>query len=61
MCKNLERGSWVEARKLAFFVFGGIGWPCTTTGRLGIAMDTIPAIGAHTGTGGQCADTIYRR
>jgi len=56
--KNLGRGSWIETRKLAFFVSRGTGRPRAMAGRLGTVMGTGQAIGAHTGAGGQCADAV---
>jgi len=55
--KNLGRGSWVEARKLAFFVSHG------TTGhapwKAGWALRwVLDRLGAHTDTIGQCTDAI---
>jgi len=51
-------GSWVEARKLAFFISCRTSQPCATADRLGTALGTKHAIGVHTGAGGQCTDTI---
>jgi len=49
-----------RGRKLVFFVSCGTSRLCTTAGRLGTAMGTgtRPTMGAHTSTGGQCADAI---
>jgi len=45
-------GSWVKARKLAFFGFPGTSRPCATAGRLG----TRQAIREHTGADRQCTN-----
>jgi len=57
-CKNLGRESWLEVRKLAFFVSCRTSWPCTTADNMGTVMGTGQAISAHTGAGRQCTDAI---
>jgi len=52
--QKFGEGSWIETGKLAFFVFFA-GQPA---GRLGTAMGTRQAVGAHTGTGRQCTDAV---
>jgi len=47
--QKFGEGSWVEARKLTFFISHG-------TNRLGTVMGTRQAIGTH--TGGQCEDAV---
>jgi len=55
----LERGSWVEAKELAFYIFAGLAGAPRHAGRLGTAMDTGgQAIGAHTSAGAQFTDAI---
>jgi len=53
--KNLGRGSWVEARKLAFFFSRGTLPAMRHSKQIGHCDGTGQAIGAHTGAGGQCA------
>jgi len=53
MHKNLGRGSFLDTRKLAFFVSQWTGRPCVTAGRLGTVMGTRPAIDAYACAGGQ--------
>jgi len=56
--KNLGRGLWAEARKLAFFLSCGT-LPAICHGKqIGHCDDTGQAIGARTDAGIQCADEI---
>jgi len=50
--QNLWEGVMARNPKISIFVSRGTSWPCAMAGRLGTAMATGQAVGAHTGTNG---------
>jgi len=56
--QKFVEGVMCRGQKLAFWFLAGIGRLCATAGRLGTAMGTGQAIGAHTVAGVQCTDAV---